>query len=80
MYVARGSGLWYDAGRTLVCSDTIDLANYMNDTKYSPRVGDTKPPLFEAAIRVLAGQFESISFAHHSEGALATRAAPRVPG
>ena len=61
------AGLWYDAGRTLRCSDTVDLAAYLNDTGYRPRVGDTKPPLFELAIRRLRGEFDSISFEHHSD-------------
>ena len=30
MYVARGSGLWHHAGRTLVVSDVIDLARFLN--------------------------------------------------
>jgi hypothetical protein len=30
MYEARGSGLWHHAGRTLVASDVIDLARFLN--------------------------------------------------
>ena len=33
MYSARGSGLWYDTGRTLVVSDTIDVLNFLNASR-----------------------------------------------
>ena len=75
MYVVRGSGLWYHAGRTLLCSDTIDLVNYLNYSKYSARTGDTKPPLFEEAISRLNGSFDSISFTTHVDGACCFRMA-----
>lgn len=73
MYMARGSGLWYEAGRTLLCGDTQDLADMLNFTSYRSRVGDTKPPLFEAARRRLAGSFDSISFDSHIDGACCFR-------
>ena len=34
MYVARGSGLWFDPGRVLELSDTFDLAIYLNLTRH----------------------------------------------
>ena len=73
MYHAPGSGLWYDAGRTLVCSDTIDLSFFINYTGYSRRNGNSKPPLFEEARRRLAGSFDSISFENHIDGACCFR-------
>lgn len=73
MYHAPGSGLWYDAGRTLVCSDTVDLAFFINYTGYSRRIGHSKPPLFEEARRRLAGSFDSISFENHIDGACCFR-------
>ena len=73
MYHAPGSGLWYDAGRTLVCSDTVDLAYFINYTGYNRRVGETKPPLFEEARRRLAGSFDSITFENHIDGACCFR-------
>ena len=70
MYVVNGSGLWYRAGRTLLCSDTLDLAIYLNATSwYKRRTSDSKPPLFELAIHRLGGTIDSISFEHHSEKA-----------
>ena len=65
LYVARGSGLWYNAGRTLVCSDSIDLAAFMNYSGYKRRDGATKPPLFEEARRRFSGWLDSISFTSH---------------
>jgi len=73
MYVTRGSGLWYYAGRTLLCSDTQDLANLLNASYCQHRVGNTKPPLFEPARRRLAGAYDSISFDSHIDGACCFR-------
>ena len=73
MYVANGSGLWYNAGRTLLCSDSIDLASYLNYTQYRRRTGDTKPPLFEEARRRLVRSFDSISFDSHIDGSCCHR-------
>ena len=73
VYKARGSGLWYNAGRTLLCSDTIDLAEYLNYSGYKRMVGDTKPPMFEMARHRLAGSFDSISFENHIDGACCHR-------
>ena len=73
MYVANGTGLWYKAGRTLLCSDTVDLAIYLNYTTYRRRDGASKPPLFEEARRRLAGEFDSISFDNHIDGACCQR-------
>ena len=73
MYVVNGSGLWYNAGRTLLCGDTMDLVDYLNYSKYRRRVGDTKPPLFEEAIRRLNHTFDSISFDMHVDGACCHR-------
>ena len=73
MYVVRGSGLWYYAGRTLLCKDTVDLAAFLNYSSYKRRVGDTKPPLFEEARRRLAGSFDTISFDSHIDGACCHR-------
>lgn len=73
MYRVNGSGLWYHAGRTLLCSDTIDLAAYLQYEGYNRRVGDTKPPLFDAARRRLAGSFDTVSLDSHIDGACCHR-------
>ena len=36
MYVARGTGLWFDPGRVLELSDTFDLALYLNSSYGQP--------------------------------------------
>ena len=45
MYVARGSGLWYNASTTLVVSDAVDLARSLNLSLIDPvlHVADTLP-------------------------------------
>ena len=48
MYVARGSGLWFNPGRVLILSDTFDLAVYLNLTKtYSARSPGSKSVLMQ---------------------------------
>ena len=34
MYVAPGSGLWFDPGRVLELSDTVDLAIFLNESRH----------------------------------------------
>jgi len=69
MYIARGSGLWFDPGLVLELSDTYDLAVFLNATKnYNPRSAGSKAGLMNLAIEQLAGHYDSIAFAYHVDG------------
>ena len=76
LYVARGSGLWYDPGRSMVMSDVVDLARHFNyslwdkvalayDTEFTgPRID--KPSLMKLAATALWKQgFDTLRFTHH---------------
>ena len=74
MYMARGSGVWFNPGRVLVLSDTWDLAVYMNVTdRYSPRLVGTKTWLMQHARRKLSRDFDSIAFLFHVDGSCCQR-------
>ena len=69
MYIARGSGVWFNPGRVLALSDVWDLAVYLNAThRYNPRVVASKTMLIHYATQELAGTFDSISFLFHVDG------------
>ena len=53
MYSARGSGLWYDTGRTLVVSDTIDVLNFLNASRPTVAQGGRANMPFSEIIRTL---------------------------
>ena len=75
-YRAAGSGLWFYTGRTLLMSDTIDLARHLN---YSSLSGDpdrfynrggaiSKRSLLHRACAALGQAFDSLVFTHHVDG------------
>ena len=70
MYVARGSGLWFDPGLVLEFSDTVDLAIYLNTSSsdYHPRSVDQKVKLFASATKRLAMHVDSIALKYHVDG------------
>ena len=69
MYLARGSGLWFDPGRVLVLSDVWDLATFLNATNsYNPRVPTSKTLLMNIATVRLRGAVDSIAFTSHIDG------------
>lgn len=66
MYVARGSGMWFNPGRVLALSDTWDLAEFLNETgRYNYLDLKSKAALMRRATERLHGTFDSISFAYH---------------
>ena len=74
MYIARGSGLWFDPGRVLALSDVWDLALYLNMThEYNPRLPSSKTYLMQLATQRLRGVFDSIAFAFHVDGGCCQR-------
>ena len=74
MYIARGSGLWFNPGRVLALSDTWDLAVYLNVTRtYNPRSTGSKTWLLGEATKQLAGLIDSIAFAFHVDGGCCQR-------
>eukprot|EP00966_Prymnesium_polylepis_P055401 1281216-Prymnesium_polylepis.2 len=87
MYKASGSGAWYRLGRTLVCTDTLDLARWLNLTLVDVTrwVRDKSPPNRNAPVShkggVLLGAramgFESLVFTHHIDPGHLN---PRTPG
>ena len=69
MYIARGSGLWFDPGRVLALSDVWDLAVFLNATReYNPRSVASKTTLLKMATERLQGTVDSIAFANHVDG------------
>ena len=74
MYIARGSGLWFQAGRVLALSDVWDLAVYLNATSiYNPRSVGSKTGLMDLATQRWRGVVDSISFAFHVDGGCCQR-------
>ena len=68
MYIARGSGLWFNPGRVLALSDVWDLAQYLNVTTYEPRHPQSKTILMATAKHMLNTTVDSIAFAFHVDG------------
>jgi hypothetical protein len=50
MYVARGSGLWFNPGRVLELSDTWDLAIFLNYSGYNGRSTGSKAALMQLGV------------------------------
>jgi hypothetical protein len=74
MYIARGSGLWFNPGRVLALSDVWDLAVYLNATsEYNPRSVGSKTALMQLATRRLRGVVDSIAFLFHVDGGCCQR-------
>ena len=79
LYAARGSGVWFKAGRMISFSDTADLARHLGwnvETVYL-----RKGPLMEAAAARLGSEFDTIAFTHHVDAGFANLkkcAAPSV--
>ena len=74
MYLARGSGVWFDPGRVLAVSDVYDLAVYLNAThSYNPRSVGSKTALMQLAKERLTGEFDSVSFLFHIDGGCCQR-------
>ena len=74
MYLARGTGVWFNPGRVLAVSDAWDLAVYLNrSTTYNPRIPGAKTALIAHAKERLAGTFDSISFLFHIDGGCCQR-------
>ena len=83
MYRARGSGVWYWTGPTMVVSDAVDLAIFLNRTLRSPphatrsapgRQHVTKIELMRLAFGI--PNIETIIFTHHVDGSARSPAAP----
>ena len=77
MYSAKGSGLWYRTGHTLVMSDTIDLVHALNFTHLSiahdaPPHFVSKPRLLQLARSVLGA--DTLIFTHHVDNVAEVRA------
>lgn len=69
MYMARGTGLWFDPGRVLVLSDVWDLALFLNETsRYAPRLPSAKTALMQVATQQLRSTVDSIAFTFHVDG------------
>lgn len=69
MYAVKGSGLWFNAGRVLDFSDTIDLAIYLygegrNASSALSSYG-ARMHLIHVATQRLSSQFDTISFSNH---------------
>ena len=74
MYIARGSGTWFNPGRVLALSDVWDLAVFLNATReYNPRLVASKTYLMALATERLRGVVDSISFAFHVDGGCCQR-------
>jgi hypothetical protein len=50
MYIARGSGLWFNPGRVLELSDTWDLAIFLNYSGYNGRSTGSKAALMQLGV------------------------------
>ena len=77
MYAARGSGLWYRTGATLVMSDTIDLVHALNFTTLT--IGHDAPPHFVSKPRLLRLarsrlRADTVIFTHHVDNRAEVRA------
>ena len=66
MYMAKGSGLWFHAGRVLECSDFIDLAMYLGLGGQNLSLSyPARRHVINEAVTRLSSQFDTISFGMH---------------
>ena len=69
LYAARGSGVWFRAGRMACFSDTADLARHIGWNVESARLH--KGALMEEAAARLGSEFDTIAFTHHVDAGYA---------
>ena len=69
LYAARGSGVWFKAGRMASFSDTADLARHLGWNVESARLH--KEALMEEAAARLGSEFDTIAFTHHVDAGFA---------
>ena len=70
MYRARGSGVWYWTGRTLLFHDTVDLQYYMlrrfsHIAASGVSIPKNKRKLIKVAAKLLKPEFQTIVFSKH---------------
>jgi len=73
LYQARGSGVYYRPGRTLVFSDHADLVTYLERVHQERVSVNSKDRLISTASRLLSREYDTIAFSHHVDSGYAFR-------